>query len=85
MDAYSERFTKRDAAHRHIQSMTNPEAKAFVQYGITTVLLGRRIPESACPVMPLDLEYLCLVFEAMYTNKGALELILQGRAVELRL
>jgi hypothetical protein len=35
-------------------------------------------------MMPLDLKYLCYVFESMYANKGALELIIQGKGDELR-
>ena len=79
MASNTQRFTNHEAASRYIDGMTDAEAQAFVRYGVTTVLLGRRIPESASPVVPLDLEYLCLVFEWMYANKAAIELILQGR------
>lgn len=80
-----ERFMNREAAWHHIEKIKDPDAKAFVNYGVTTVLLNRRIPEGAAPLAPLDLMYLCLVFESMYANKGAIELILQGRAEELSL
>jgi hypothetical protein len=79
----TERFMNREAASLYIDGIKDPEARAFVKYGVTTVLLGRRIPEAASPVTPLDLRYLCLVLESMYANKAAIELILQGRAHEL--
>jgi hypothetical protein len=78
-------FMNREAAFHYVEEMKDPEAQAFVRYGITTILIKRRIPETAAPEAPLDLMYLCLVFEAMYANKGAIELILQGRADELGL
>jgi hypothetical protein len=78
-------FINREAAFHFVEEMKDPEAQAFVRYGITTILIKRRIPETALPAAPLDLMYLCLVFEAMYANKGAINMILQGRADELSL
>jgi hypothetical protein len=83
MASNTERFINREAASLYIDGMKDPEAQAFVKYGVTTVLVGRRIAKDEAPATPLDLRYLCLVLESMYANKPAIELILQGRAEEL--
>jgi len=77
------RYFNREEAYQSTEAIQDPEARTFVAYGVTTVILGRRIPASEPPGMPLDLKYLCHVFGAMYANKGALELILQGKPEEL--
>jgi len=73
-----------EEAFHYTDAIQNPEAKAFVEYGVATVITGRRICASESPMMPLDLKYMCHVFESMYANKGALELILHGKGDELR-
>lgn len=68
-------------ATEFLQTVGDPEARAFCQYGLATAVTS--LPVHPSDDATMDLEQLCRLLVKMYERKATLNLILEGRMSEL--
>ena len=74
------RFTEAGAA---ADSIGDKDLRAFVKYGLTTVITGRGMNSAVTPEGQFDLRFLVEALRAIGSNREDLLLILQGKSSDL--
>jgi hypothetical protein len=72
-----------EEAHRSIDLVDDERLRAFMRYGLTTVLLRRGVDSSVTPQAAFDLRFYVEVLRAIGGNRDVMLRILQGDVSEM--
>ena len=63
---------------RYVESIDDERLRAFIEFGITTILTKRGLPEDAQPIAPFDLQFFVEVLTAMFRRQDVMKSVLDG-------
>jgi len=66
-----------------IQTVADDHLRAFINYGLTTVLVRRGMTPGINPQADFDLRFFAEALRAMGSDRAALLRILQGKAIDM--